>query len=68
MQVKIVVTGVNGRMGSTIANLIKEDPELQLAAVVEKEGRLDGLEKYDCISGSDLSDILFRTGKCVVID
>lgn len=68
MQVKIVVTGVNGRMGSTIANLIKEDPEIELAAVVEKEGRLDGLEKYDCISGSDLSDILLRTGKCVVID
>lgn len=68
MQIKIVVTGVNGRMGSTIANLVMEDPEIELAAVVEKQGRLDGLEKYDCISGSDLSDILSQVGKCVVID
>ncbi len=68
MDNKIVVTGVQGRMGSVIARLVQEDPALDLAGVVEKNDRLNGLEKYDCPFGSELSDILSKTGECVVID
>ncbi len=68
MDNKIVVTGVKGRMGGTIACLVQEDPALELAGVVEKADRLHGLEKYNCPSAGDLSEILSRTGRCVVID
>jgi 4-hydroxy-tetrahydrodipicolinate reductase len=68
MNIKIIVTGVKGRMGSTVARLVQEDTSLELAGVVEKKDRLQDLEKYDCPFGSDLSDILLKTGKCVVID
>ena len=68
MENKIVVTGVNGRMGSTIARLVREDPELELAGVVERSDRLHDLEKYGCPLGSDLLEVFSRTGRCVVID
>lgn len=68
MNIKIVVNGVKGRMGSTVARLVQEDASLELAGVVEKKDRLKDLEKYACFFGSNLSDILLKTGKCVVID
>lgn len=68
MDKKIIVTGVNGRMGKTIAELIKEDPSLELAGVVERTDKLKDLERYDCPFGSDLSEIISRVGKCVIID
>ncbi len=68
MNIKIIVNGVNGRMGSTIARLVQEDSSLELSGVVEKMDRLQGLEKYGCPHGNDLSEILTSTGKCVVID
>lgn len=68
MDNKIVVTGVNGRMGSTIARLVQEDPTVELAGVVEKKDRLQGLEKYECPFADDLLEILSKTGNCVVID
>ena len=68
MNTSIIVTGVNGRMGGTIARLVQEDPALELAGVVEKSDRIQGLSRFDCPSGSDLSDIISMAGKAVVID
>ena len=68
MDIKIVVTGVNGRMGSIIAGLVLEDPAMELAGVVERSDRLHGLEKFNCPIADDLSDMLSRTGECTVID
>lgn len=68
MDKKIVVTGVNGRMGRTIAGLVQEDPSLELAGVMERTDKLKDMEKYDCPFGSDLSEIISKVGKCVIID
>jgi 4-hydroxy-tetrahydrodipicolinate reductase len=68
MDTRIVVTGVNGRMGSTIARLVQEDPSTRLAGVLEKEDRLDGLEKFGCPFAADLSEILSKVDNCIVID
>ncbi|MFP4237201.1 MAG: 4-hydroxy-tetrahydrodipicolinate reductase, partial [Desulfonatronovibrio sp.] len=68
MDKKIVVTGVNGRMGRTIAGLVQEDSSLELAGVVERTDKLKDLERYDCPFGSDLSEIISRVGRCVIID
>ncbi|MBU0619523.1 hypothetical protein KKB14_00395, partial [Patescibacteria group bacterium] len=35
---KILVTGAAGRMGSRIAYLTLEDPSLELAGAIEREG------------------------------
>ncbi|MFW5731336.1 MAG: 4-hydroxy-tetrahydrodipicolinate reductase [Desulfonatronovibrionaceae bacterium] len=68
MNTRVVVTGVNGRMGSTIAGLVQADPAFELAGVVEKEERLQGLEGYGCPFGHDLGKILSDNENCVVID
>lgn len=65
---KIIVTGVNGRMGSTIAGLVQANSSMKLAGVVERADRLAGLEKYSCAFGDDLSQILSGIDHCVVID
>ncbi|WP_028574516.1 4-hydroxy-tetrahydrodipicolinate reductase [Desulfonatronovibrio hydrogenovorans] len=68
MSTPIVVTGVNGRMGRTIAGLVIEDPSLELAGVVEKKDRLQGLDRFDCPVSSSLKDILSGKKGAVVID
>lgn len=68
MSTRVVVTGVNGRMGSTIAGLVLADPAFELAGVVEKKDQLQGLERYGCPFGDDLGKILAGNENCVVID
>lgn len=38
--IKVLVTGAAGRMGSRIAYLVLEDPALELAGAIEREGHL----------------------------
>lgn len=68
MSATIIVTGAKGRMGSTIAGLVQQDPDLTLAAVVERPGTVEELQGYDCLVSSDLDDVLTKLPGAVVID
>lgn len=68
MSVSIIVMGAGGRMGSTIARLAQEDPELTLAAVLERPERLDALSGLGCITGSDPDEVFAQVPGGVVID
>lgn len=46
--IRIVVTGAKGRMGSRVAALVRESPDLTLAAAIDREERLE-----DMIAGTD---------------
>ncbi|WP_045216843.1 4-hydroxy-tetrahydrodipicolinate reductase [Desulfonatronovibrio magnus] len=68
MKTNIVVTGAKGRMGTTIAGLVKQNPELSLAGVVERQGNVEGLEQYNCMVSDNLHELLTKNENCVVID
>ncbi len=68
MQTRIVVMGAKGRMGSTIAGLALEDPQLKLAGAVERADNMSGMEIYKCRTSSDLSQVLKDEAQAVVID
>ena len=51
MSLSIIVMGASGRMGTTIANLAKEQG-MTLAAVLERPERLDALAHWGCLAGS----------------
>lgn len=68
MSTEIIVMGARGRMGSAIAGLAKEDPEIVLAGVLERPGSEDGLEAYGCDVGTDLEVMIKAHPYAVVID
>jgi len=64
----IIVMGAKGRMGSTIAALAQADPELYLAAVLERPGNETGLDTYGCKVATDLAAVLAEFKDAVIID
>jgi len=68
MGISVVVMGIKGRMGCTVAGMAQKDPDITLAGVVERPGNEKGLEGYGCVAGSDLSEVLPKTKGAVVID
>lgn len=64
MATAVIINGAGGRMGQTLVRLAQEDPELQLAGVVEPSRPLSGLS---CVAGTTLEDVLAKTGKQVVV-
>jgi len=64
----VVIMGALGRMGSTLAALAQASPNHRLAAVIERAELAAGLSKYDCVGGSDLSEVLPKVPGAVVID
>lgn len=68
MSTTIIVMGAKGRMGTIIANMVKADPEAELAGVVERKGCDDGLEAYGCLCGTELPAMLENCPGAVVID
>jgi 4-hydroxy-tetrahydrodipicolinate reductase len=66
--IQTVVMGAMGRMGSTIAGLVQADPELYLAAVIERSGNEAGLERYGCAFSANLESVLKDIKNAVVID
>jgi 4-hydroxy-tetrahydrodipicolinate reductase len=66
--IQIIVMGAKGRMGSTIAGLAQADPELYLAAVLERPGNEAGLETFGCKAATDLKSVLAAFKDAVVID
>ena len=68
MGISVVVMGIKGRMGSTVAGLVEKDPDITLAGVLERPGNEGGLESYGCVAGADLGTVLPQTKGAVVID
>ena len=68
MSTTIIVMGAKGRMGTIIANMVKADPEAELAGVVERKGCDDGLDAYGCLCGTELAAMLEQCPDAVVID
>lgn len=68
MSAAIIVMGAKGRMGSTIASLVQEDPDMTLAAVVERPSSVAELTGYECMVSSDLNEVLPKLPGAVVID
>lgn len=64
----VVMMGAKGRMGSTLVRLAQEDPELELAGVVERPGLEAGLEALGCVVGNSLEEVLAKLSDVVVID
>ena len=58
MSLSIIVMGASGRMGTTIANLAKEQG-MTLAAVLERPERLDALAHWGCLAGTD-PEVVYR--------
>jgi 4-hydroxy-tetrahydrodipicolinate reductase len=67
MPATVIILGALGRMGSTLCRLASDDPEIILGAVVERSGYDKALD-YDCIVGTDLSEILPKVPGGVIID
>ena len=68
MSVSIIVMGAAGRMGSTVARLVREAGDLRLAAVVERAGVDLSRFGYDCLAGDSVEKLLPECPKAVVID
>ena len=69
MAIPIIVMGVTGRMGSTIAAMAQSDPDFYLAGVVERPVCAEGMRGYTCTQGTKLEDVLPGSDpNAVVID
>jgi len=66
MSISVIVTGVAGRMGSTVARLVGEAEDLTLAAVTERPG-VD-VSRYGCLAGDSLEKLLPQCPQAVVVD
>ena len=67
MSLSVVVMGASGRMGTTIANLAKEQG-MTLAAVLERPDKLDALAHWGCLAGTDPEVVYPQVPGAVVID
>lgn len=67
MSTKVIVMGANGRMGRMISTMAAEDPNVELAAVVERPGCVAGLEAWACTTGTGLDEVLPNIPGGVVI-
>jgi 4-hydroxy-tetrahydrodipicolinate reductase len=65
--VPVIIMGANGRMGATLSHMAVHDPELELAGLVERKGRQQGLEGFGCPVVEDVRELLDISG-AVVID
>lgn len=68
MSTPIIVMGASGRMGSTICRLVQEEPQLCLAAVLERPDRASGVARDGCIAGSDPDVVFPQVPGGVIID
>lgn len=68
MSVPVVITGVMGRMGSTVARLVGQDPDMTLAGVVERPTCKQDLDGFVCSKGTSLDEVLPQAPGAVVID
>ncbi len=68
MSIKIIVTGGAGRMGSTICRLIKEDKDLELVGIVEKEEYVQNIPFSAPVVSGDLKEATDAYPDATIID
>ena len=68
MSTSIIVMGVAGRMGSTVARLVGEAGDLTLAAVTERPGVDLSRFGYGCLTGNSVEELLPQCPRAVVVD
>ncbi len=68
MSLPVIVMGAAGRMGSTIARLVSEAPDLELAAVLERPGHEQALAAYPCRQSVDLAALLPELPGAVLVE
>ena len=68
MPIPLLVMGVAGRMGSTVARLAGEAEDLKLVAVLERPGVDLSRAGYDCLTGDAVEELLPQCPKAVVVD
>lgn len=68
MSTPIIILGALGRMGSTIYNLAKEDPEFEVKALIENQEKLSSLSAEKAFISSSLEEALEKFPGSVVID
>ncbi len=68
--VKIIVAGASGRMGTTIVNMVRENPNLELVAVLDRESEISKLGHLDCPIFTKIDEAFkaFQNSETVVID
>lgn len=64
----IIVMGAAGRMGSTLARMVREAPDLELAGAVEQPERLAAISHLGCPAHTDVAVLLQKNPEAVVID
>lgn len=63
----IIVMGASGRMGSTITRLAQEQ-SIEIAAVLERPEKMEALNFWKCLIGSEAKTIFPQVPEAVVID
>ena len=64
----VIINGAKGRMGSILASMAWENPDIHLAGVCERPGRTEGMEMYGCLVGDDLGQVMAQLPRAVVVD
>ncbi len=64
----ILVMGASGRMGATLTALVRKNPALKLAGVVEKKERQEGLEQLGCPVAASLEELFAQKVNGTIID
>lgn len=68
MGISVIVMGGAGRMGATLARLVRESGDLELAGLVEREEKLKELAASACPVSSNLAELLGGTPGATIID
>lgn len=68
MPTSVIVTGANGRMGTTIAELAKADADLELLAVIERPGFEQDLDRFGVEVFTDVKKALQNNSGAIVVD
>ena len=67
-ETKVIIMGAGGRMGSTLVDLARQDQDLHLVGVVEKDERLEQIRAGDLLADSDPRNVLSEHPGAVVVD
>ena len=68
MSIPVIVMGAAGRMGSTLARLVRASGDLRLAGVVEWQEKAEELGDPGCLVATEVASLLSRAADSVIID
>ncbi len=67
-KIEVIVTGAAGRMGSIISRLVKEDADMSLVALVEKEEKIKEIGVEADLCGTSIEEACEAFPSAVIID